>query len=114
MIVEINGLEIFGRHGAGDAEREGGQSFLFDVMLDLSEPEEDSLAATIDYRSVRDTVREVSDARSYVLLESLAAATVEAIVSRFPVAEATVRVRKPGVAWAEWTAATVSRAQSSR
>jgi 7,8-dihydroneopterin aldolase/epimerase/oxygenase len=114
VIIEIKGLEVFGRHGAGDAEREAGQSFLFDVTFDVSEPAEDALDATVDYRTVRDTVREVSDERRYVLLESLAAATAEAIVARFPVAAATVRVRKPGVEWADWTAATVSRAQSSR
>jgi dihydroneopterin aldolase len=114
VIVEINGLQVFGRHGAGDAEREAGQQFLFDITLDLAEPAEDSLKSTVDYRLVRDLVRELSDARAYVLLESLAAAAAEAIVSRFPVNEATVRVRKPGIAWADWTAATASRAQSSR
>jgi dihydroneopterin aldolase len=114
MIVEIHGLEVFGRHGVGEAERRDGQPFLFDVTLDLAEPAEDLLAATVDYRSVRDAVREVSDARSYKLLESLAAETAEAIVARFEITSATVCVRKPGVAWAEWTAATVSRARSSR
>jgi dihydroneopterin aldolase len=114
MIVEIHGLEVFGRHGVGEAERRDGQPFLFDVTLDLAEPAEDSLDATVDYRSVRDAVRAVSDARSYKLLESLAAETADAVVARFAVASATVRVRKPGVAWAEWTAATVSRARSSR
>jgi hypothetical protein len=54
MIVEIHGLEVFGRHGVGEAERRDGQPFLFDVTLDLAEPAEDSLDATVDYRSVRD------------------------------------------------------------
>jgi dihydroneopterin aldolase len=62
---------------------------------------------------VRDTVRELSDAGSYRLLESLAGAAAEAIASRFDVDSVTVRVRKPGVAWADWTAATASRARSS-
>jgi dihydroneopterin aldolase len=113
MIVEIHGLEVFGRHGVGEGERRDGQSFLFDVTLDVPEPAEDDLGATVDYRAVRDTVREVSDAAAYKLLESLAAAAAEAIVARFALASVTVRVRKPGVAWAEWTAATASRARSS-
>lgn len=113
MIVEIHGLEVFGRHGVGEAERRDGQSFLFDVTLELAEPREDAVDATVDYRAVRDTVRELSDARSYNLLESLAAAAADAIVARYAVDSATVRVRKPGVAWAEWTAATASRARPS-
>jgi dihydroneopterin aldolase len=67
----------------------------------------------VDYRAVRDLVRELSDGRSYKILESLAQAAVEAIVARFAVDAATVRVRKPGIAWAEWTAATAARARSS-
>ena len=81
MIVEIHGLEIFGRHGVGEAERRDGQSFLFDVTLEVAEPAEDEIGATVDYRAVRDTVRELSDARSYRLLESLAAAAADAIVA---------------------------------
>lgn len=109
MIVEIHGLEVFGRHGVGEAERRDGQAFLVDVTLEVDEPAEDAIGATVDYRAVRDALREISDARSYKLLESLAAAAADAIVTRFAVASATVRVRKPGVAWADWTAATASR-----
>jgi dihydroneopterin aldolase len=109
VIVEIRGLQVFGRHGVGEDERRDGQAFLFDVTLDLPEPEDDSLEATVDYRAVRDAVRELSDAGSYRLLESLAAAAAEAIAARFPVEGVTVRVRKPGVAWAEWTGATATR-----
>lgn len=113
MIVEIHGLEVFGRHGVDEAERQDGQSFLFDVTLDVAEPGDDSIDATVDYRVVRDTVRDVSDAHSYKLLESLARAAAEAIVTRVAVDSVTVRVRKPGIAWADWTGATASRARSS-
>jgi dihydroneopterin aldolase len=114
VIVEIHGLELFGRHGVGEAERRDGQTFLFDVTLELPEPAQDSIDATIDYRRVRDIVREVSDGRAYELLESLAAATAEAIVAGAAVEAVTVRVRKPGIAWAEWTAATATRRTQQR
>ena len=115
MIVEIHGLEVFGRHGVGEAERRDGQSFLFDVTLEVAEPPDDSVDATVDYRAVRDAVRELSDANAYKLLETLAAAAADAIVDRFPVQAVAVRVRKPGIAWADWTAATASRSgRSSR
>jgi dihydroneopterin aldolase len=113
VIVEIHGLAVFGRHGVNEGERRDGQQFLVDVTLEFPEPAEDSIDATVDYRAVRDTVLELSDARSYKLLESFAAAAAEAIVARFAVDAATVRVRKPGIVWADWTAATASRARSS-
>jgi dihydroneopterin aldolase len=113
VIIEIHGVEVFGRHGVNEDERRDGQQFLVDVTLEMPEPAEDSIDATVDYRAVRDTVRELSDVRSYKLLESLALAAAEAIVARFEVDAATVRVRKPGIAWADWTAATASRARSS-
>ena len=64
VIVEIHGLELFGRHGVGEAERRDGQTFLFDVTLELPEPARDSIDATVDYRRVRDIVRGVSDGRA--------------------------------------------------
>jgi dihydroneopterin aldolase len=111
MIVEVHGVEVFGHHGAGEEERRRGQAFFFDVTLELADPAEDELEETVDYRLVRDAVREVSDAREYKLIESLAAAAADVIVARFAVESASVRVRKPGIAWAEWTAATASRAR---
>ncbi len=113
MIVEIHGLEIVGRHGVGETERRDGQPFLFDVTLEIAEPAEDAIGATVDYRAVRDAIRELSDGRSYRLLETLAGAAAGAIAAAFPVESVTVRVRKPGVTWADWTAATASRARQS-
>ena len=109
MIVEVHGLEVFGRHGANDDERRDGQAFLFDVTLEIAEPATDSLDATIDYRLVRDIVRRVSDTASYVLLETLAAATADAVIGELPARRVRVRVRKPGIAWAEWTGVTCER-----
>jgi dihydroneopterin aldolase len=113
VIVEIHGLEVFGHHGVGQTERQRGQQFLFDVTLEVHEPRGDELEATLDYRAVRDAVRELSDAKTYKLLESLAAAVADEIASRFGVDSVSVRVRKPGIAWAEWTAATASRERRS-
>jgi dihydroneopterin aldolase len=107
--VEIRGLEVFGRHGVREDERREGQTFLFDVTLEVGEPREDDIDAAVDYRAVRDALRELSAAHSYRLLETLASASADAIVERFAVRSASVRVRKPGVEWAEWTAATASR-----
>ena len=109
MIVEVHGLELHGRHGVNDDERRDGQSFLFDVTLEIDEPKDDTIESTVDYRQVRDIVRTVNDAESYRLLETLAATAADALIEALPVKKVRVRVRKPGIAWAEWTGATCER-----
>ena len=109
MTVEVHGLELFGRHGANDDERRDGQAFLVDVTLDIAEPNEDDIDATIDYRLVRDIVRRINDAESYHLLETFAAAIADALNAELRINRARVTVRKPGVAWAEWTGVTCER-----
>ncbi|HEX7145136.1 MAG TPA: dihydroneopterin aldolase [Gaiellaceae bacterium] len=109
MIVEVHGLELFGRHGVNDDERRDGQTFLFDVTLEIAEPKEDAIEATIDYRLVRDIVRGVNDAESYRLLETLAAAVADALNTELRAKRVRVTVRKPGIAWAEWTGVTCER-----
>ncbi len=109
MIVEVHGLELFGRHGVNDDERRDGQAFLVDATLDIAEPREDDIDATIDYRLVRDIARGINDAESYRLLETLAAAIADALNAELRVKRVRVTVRKPGVAWAEWTGVTCER-----
>jgi 7,8-dihydroneopterin aldolase/epimerase/oxygenase len=114
IVVEVEGLEIFGRHGVGDEERERGQAFLYDLRLEVSDAaESDRLDDTVDYVAVAEVVKEISDARQFHLLEALAAAVADAIVERFAVERVRVRVRKPDVEPAglpvAWTAATVER-----
>jgi 7,8-dihydroneopterin aldolase/epimerase/oxygenase len=109
MIVEVHGLELFGRHGVNDDERRDGQTFLFDVTLEIAEPKEDTIDATVDYRYVRDIVSGVNDKESYKLLETLAAAAADALNAELPVMKVRVSVRKPGVAWAEWTGVSCER-----
>jgi dihydroneopterin aldolase len=113
VLVELAGLEIPGRHGATPEEHERDQPFLYDVELELAEPAEDRLEETVDYREVVAVVREVS-ATERQLLETLAAAVAEALLQRFPLERARVRVRKPEVrldAPVAWAAATAERSR---
>ncbi len=114
MILELHGLEIFGRHGVLDEERLEGQVFLFDVELEVDEPASDRVEDAVDYRLVADRVREVSDAGPFDLIETLAVAVADALVGTFPAERAKVRVRKPrpGAIPAEWSAATAERLRS--
>ena len=98
-MIELIGLELWGHHGVEDAEREAGQRFLFDVMLQAGDTAQvtDRLEDTVDYREVVAVVREISDSRRFRLLEALAGAVADALMERFPVRSAMVRVRKPDV-----------------
>jgi 7,8-dihydroneopterin aldolase/epimerase/oxygenase len=107
--IEVAGLEVFGRHGVNDDERERGQMFLFDVWLSTTRPATDDIVSTVDYREVRRIVEDVSDAQQYQLLESLAGAVADTIYGELRPERVRVRVRKPGVTWAVYTAATVER-----
>ena len=112
IVVELESLEVFGRHGVLDEERRDGQLFLYDVRLELGgAPPSDRVEDTVDYRDVADCVREISDGRQFNLIEALAAAVADALAERFAVERVRVRVRKPspeGVP-AAYAAATAER-----
>jgi dihydroneopterin aldolase len=115
VLVELAGLEIQGRHGVEERERETEQPFLYDIELELPEPSADEIEQTADYRRVVELVREVSQRRQFQLLEALAAAVADALVERFAPERVRVRVRKPQVqlgAAVEHAAATVERPAS--
>ncbi len=113
LTVELVGLEVFGRHGVDDDEREQGQTFLYDVALGVRPPASDRLEDTVDYRAVAACVREVSGSREYRLIEALASAVADELAARFSVESIRVRVRKPGISPAglsvEYSAATAER-----
>jgi len=111
--IELAGLEVFGFHGVNEDERRDGQRFLYDIELEVGEAgSSDRIEDAVDYREVAACVREVSERRSFHLLEALAVAVADALLDRFPVARVRVRVRKPEVRLpVEHAAATVERSR---
>ena len=113
VTVELCGLELEGRHGVEAEERERPQRFLYDLWLEVpDDATSDRLEETVDYRDVVRCVRELSDGRQFRLLEAIAGTLADALLERFELERARVRVRKPAVrleAPVEWTAATVER-----
>jgi dihydroneopterin aldolase len=98
VTIELRGLRLHGRHGVYPHEKEQGQDFVFDVQLDVGERGlSDRLEDAVDYSEVASTVQEVSDARSYDLLEALATAVADELLRRFGAERAVVRVTKPAV-----------------
>ena len=98
ITVELRGLRLFGRHGVHAHEKEDGQDFVFDVDLQVGERgASDRLEDAVDYRDVARAVAEVSDARSYDLLEALATAVADELLGRFAAEQVVVSVVKPAV-----------------
>ena len=96
MIVELHNLRLVGHHGVHEHEKEQGQEFLFDVELDVGERgASDRLEDAVDYSAVARAVKDVSDSRSYNLLEALASAVADELLARFSPAHVAVRVAKP-------------------
>ena len=97
VTVELSGLEVFGHHGVLEEEQREGQTLVFDLELEITEPAADRVEDTVDYRAVVAVVREISEGRSFHLLEAFATAVADELLERFPLATVHLRVRKPDV-----------------
>jgi len=94
--VALEGMEFHAYHGVHDYELEKGARFVVDLCLEVPAPARDALAETVDYSRVFGTVADVVTGRRYKLIESLAAAVLEAVMATEPrVLAARVRVHKP-------------------
>jgi dihydroneopterin aldolase len=113
VIVELQGLHVFGYHGVEEEEKRLGQLFLYDVQLEVGDRgATDRIEEAVDYREVVLAIRDVSE-RRFDLLEALATAVADELMARFEPEWAEVRVRKPQVKPAgmtvEFSAVTVRR-----
>lgn len=101
-IIRLEGLSVFGHHGARPYEKEAGQRLEVDLELEPNDARaetSDRLADAVDYDALYRTVREVVEGRSYHLLEALAAQAAETILDRFPVWRVRVRIAKQNLGW---------------
>jgi len=101
-IIRLEGLSLFGHHGARPFEKEAGQRIDVDVeltSLDDRAERTDRLADAVDYDQLNRTVREVVEGRSFHLLEALGATIAEAVLARFPVRRVHVRLAKQNLGW---------------
>jgi dihydroneopterin aldolase len=101
-IIRLEGLSVFGHHGARPYEKEAGQRLEVDLELEPTDARaetSDRLADAVDYDGLYRTVREVVEQQSFHLLERLGAATAETILSRFAVRRVRVRIAKQNLGW---------------
>lgn len=99
MTIELQGIELHAHHGVLEPERREGQRFLVDLELEVEDDRAtgDRIEDAVDYRDVLAVVVEIGEGQRFDLLETLATALAEALLARFPVGRARVRVRKPDV-----------------
>jgi dihydroneopterin aldolase len=98
LTVELHDLLVPGRHGVLDFERDSDREFLYDISLEVSDAAlSDRIEDAVDYREIAQCVRDVSEGRSFHLIEALSAAVADAILERFPVDRVRVKVRKPNL-----------------
>lgn len=97
--IEITGLFGFGYHGLFDDERESGQGFLVDVILnmDLSKvSQSDSIDDTVNYSTLCDLILEEIVGPPVSLIEKLAAQIAERILREYPKVDSVrITVHKP-------------------
>jgi dihydroneopterin aldolase len=96
--IRLDGLAVFARHGALAAERELGQRFYVDlVLVPVSDRacDTDDVADAVHYGEVAERVLAIAGGEPVALLERLADLIARDLLDSFPLARATVRVRKP-------------------
>ena len=101
----IQRIAVYGYHGVLPEERALGQRFYIslDCRLDLSKAgKSDDYTKTVGYQQLTTMVRTIATEESFQLIEALAEAIAEAILSTFPTIESMlVRVEKPAAPIAE-------------
>lgn len=98
--IRIRRMRFWGRHGVTVEERESPQEIELDVELDVDcspAAESDRLDDAVDYDAAYRACERIVTQRSFALLEALAGAVLDEMMSDTRVERATVRVRKPGL-----------------
>lgn len=96
--IHLNGIRAYGYIGALPEERILGQWFEVDLTLwlDLTQPgESDLLKDTLDYCDVIEAVQTLIKTAQFTLLERLATAIAQKVLTFEQIAQVQVRVTKP-------------------
>lgn len=96
--IALSGLRAHGRHGVHDFEREQGQDFVVDVVLELDlgpAARSDDVADTVHYGELAESLVAVVTGEPVNLIETLADRLAGVCLADRRVAAATVTVHKP-------------------
>ena len=101
-VIRLEGLSVFGHHGARPFEKEAGQRLEVDLELeplDARAESSDRLADAVDYDQLYRAVCEVVEHESFHLLETLANCLAGRILQGFNVSRVKVRIAKQNLGW---------------
>ena len=96
--IILEGMQLYGFHGANPEERALGQPYVVDleVELDLRKPgASDRLEDTVSYTHLYRAVKDVLEGQSKNLLEATAQAIACKVLTEFPVRAVHVCLKKP-------------------
>lgn len=96
--ITLTGLRAHGRHGVYEYERDQGQEFVVDAVLELdlaAAGETDQLEETVDYGGLADRLVAVVTGPPVRLIETLATRLAHACLDEERVTAVTVTVHKP-------------------
>lgn len=96
--ISLTGLRVEGHHGVLASERETGQDFVVDVVLDVDTrvaAASDDLADTVDYADLAHRLAAVLSGEPVDLLETLAQRLADVCLSHPRVISVEVTVHKP-------------------
>jgi len=94
----LAGMQFYGRHGVYPEEKAMGQKFIIDVelVLDLRKAgTTDEIKHTPNYADVYATVKNLTTQKTFNLIEALAEAIAQELLSAYRVDQVTVRIQKP-------------------
>ncbi len=96
--IILAGMQFYGRHGVFPEEKAMGQKFIIDVELSLDlrrAGTSDDITHLPNYADVYATVKSIVTQNTFNLIEALAEAIAQEILSTYRIDQVTVRVRKP-------------------
>jgi 7,8-dihydroneopterin aldolase/epimerase/oxygenase len=98
--IAVRNLALFAYHGVFEGEREIGQRFYLDVMVEadlVPASAADAVDKTVDYAALVKVVSDAFTEKRQKLLETLAARVAKRVFESFPIVSAVeVTIRKPG------------------
>jgi len=97
--VYIEGLRVDTVIGVYDWERTIQQTLVIDLMMTTDNAraaKEDNLAYTLDYGAIAARVTSFVAASRFQLLEALAEALADLVMTEFAIADLTLKIGKPG------------------
>src|SRR5687767_5570494 len=95
--IILHGIQFYGYHGVPDAEQQTGHRYAVDLALEVdvtAAAAADDIAMTVDYGAVAQDVLSIGTGQQFRLIEALAGALCDHLLSNQPqVAAVTVRVK---------------------